>query len=44
MTTDEKLDQIIEALKRIEARQVGLGEIKGSGPPYGSMSESERKP
>jgi hypothetical protein len=36
MTMDEKLDQIIEALKRIEARQVGLGEIKQSAPPYGT--------
>jgi hypothetical protein len=39
MTIDEKLDQIIEALKRIEARQVGLGEIKGSAPPYGQPEQ-----
>lgn len=45
MTIDEKLDEIIKALERIEARQVqGLHEIKESAPPVmGSFASSSDK-
>ena len=34
MTTDDKLDQILETLERIEARQLqGLQKIEESAPP-----------
>jgi len=46
MTTDDKLDQIIKTLERIEARQVeGLQKIEETAPPVvGSFASTSEDP
>ena len=46
MTIDQKLDEIIARLERMEKRQIaGLEEIKDSAPPVvGSFATSELPP
>jgi hypothetical protein len=45
MTTDEKLDQILKALERLEARQVeGLQKIEETAPPVTGSFASPSEP